>query len=538
MTFRPLVVIPTKDNVGTIAEVARGCLAHCPDVVVVNDGSTDGTAEAAREVEGVRLLHHAVNRGKGAALTTALVWAREHGFSHIIAIDADGQHLPEELPRFLAAAEADPWAIHVGVRDMEGAPGSSMFGRNFSNFWVWVETGHRLGDTQSGYRVYPVEPVLSLRLPRGRYEWEVQVLVLALWKGIAVRDLPCRVIYPTPEERVSSFRPFWDNVRISLMNTRLVVGRILWPPRWFNPVPGPGETWKGKTYKGWVGGWEGLLKLMRLLGRRRAYAMMVVVAAFYWVVAPAARKGMQVWLQRITPGLRGLALRRQTFRTFHMFACQIVDRFSVLLDGPEDLTWIRDVPESVPAALDAGGAILLSGHVGNPDLAAAALRGGMRGAKRVSIVQYAAGGDPYVALLRRHAPPERVPTIITLNNDKGMASLEVVRALREGQLVAIKGDRVVDSRNAEVRLLGARARVATGPLLLAAISHAPVVMMSCFKEGPDTYRILASEPKILRFTGRKQREEDLARWAQDYADQLSAWAQRYPDQWFNFFEVG
>ncbi|MBW2258685.1 MAG: glycosyltransferase family 2 protein, partial [Deltaproteobacteria bacterium] len=150
--MKPLIVIPSKDNAATIVEVAAGCLVHCPDVLVVDDGSSDGTGDAARAVDGVVVLTHPENRGKGAALATGLGYAHAHGFTHLVAIDADGQHLFEELPRFLEAARADPHAIHVGCREMDGAPGSSRFGRRFSNFWIWVETGHRVGDSQSGYR--------------------------------------------------------------------------------------------------------------------------------------------------------------------------------------------------------------------------------------------------------------------------------------------------------------------------------------------------------------------------------------------------
>lgn len=528
--MRPLVVIPSKDNVETIADVVTRSLGFVPDVVVVDDGSTDGTGDAVRAL--CPVLTHPVNLGKGAALTTALKHAKANGFTHLIAVDADGQHLPEDLPLFLEAIERDPWAIHLGVRDMKGAPEKSHFGRTFSNFWIWVETGHHVGDSQTGYRVYPVEPVLSMRLPKGRYEWEVEVLTRALWAGIAVRDVACRVFYPPEEERVTSFRPFWDNLRISLMNTRLVMGRIFWPPRWINRVPEPGSPWQG-AHRGRVWGWRFFVNVANLIGRWPAYACMTVMATFYYLMSGEHRRGSMSYLRRRFPQDGRLSLAWRGWQLFFQFSCSLIDRFLVMKRGPTAFTFEREGTDRAREALADSGAIILSAHLGNPDLGAGVLR--KTGSRPVNMVQYAGGDDPYVQLMRELLG-ERAPKVIAVNAGSDMASMEVFRALQRGEVVALKADRLVDGRVVEVPFLGETMRLPAGPFLLAALSKAPVFVMGCFKEDAGTYRVVATEPRVYRFTSRKTRDADIQRWATEFAQQLEAWTERWPLQWYNFHD--
>ncbi len=532
--FRPVVVIPSKDNAATIGQVAAGCLDHAVPVVVVDDGSVDGTGDAARAVAGVTVLVHHRNLGKGAALSTAFQHAWSQGHSHAICLDADGQHEPADLPAFLEAARRDPWAIFVGVRDLSTAPGSSQFGRRFSNWWTWVETGHRLADTQSGFRCYPLEPTLGLGLGDGRYEWEVEVLVRSIWGGVAVRDLPCRVFYPPESERVSSFRPFWDNLRISLLNTRLVATRLLWPPTWINRVPPPGGEWRGQ-HLGRLWGWTFFLALIRLTGRWPTYLAMLPMSLFYLVFARPHRLGVLAYLRRAQAA--GLPVRAglwDAWRVFHGFACSLVDRFALLVRGPGDFRILHEGTAPAKRVLTERGAIFLSAHLGNPDLGATALQT-QEYQRPVNVLQYTAGDDPYALLLRRYLG-DSAPRIISLNAGQELASLEALRALRRGEILAIKGDRAVDERAVEVDLLGGRVRLPTGPFLLAAISRAPLFLLGCFKEGHSDYRVIASEPWELRFTSRAAREADLARWTQRFAATLESWARRYPRQWYNFYD--
>ncbi|MCP4809576.1 MAG: glycosyltransferase family 2 protein [Proteobacteria bacterium] len=530
--MRPLVVIPSKDNVESVADVAARSLQFVDDVIVVDDGSTDGTGDAARAV--CPVLTHPVNLGKGAALTTALRHAKENGFTHLIAVDADGQHLPEDLPLFLEAIERDPWAIHLGVRDMKGAPEKSHFGRKFSNFWIWVETGHHVGDSQTGYRVYPVEPVLSMRLPEGRYEWEVKVLTRALWAGIAVRDVACRVFYPPEEERVTSFRPFWDNVRISLMNTRLVLGRVFWPPRWVNRVPAVGSPWQG-GHRGKLAGWRFFVTFANLVGRWPAYACMTIMATFYYLMSGEHRRGAHSYLRRRFPEDGRMSLSWRGWRLFYSFSCSLIDRFLLMKQGHSAFVFEREGTDEARAALADSGAIILSAHLGNPDLGAGALRETGPGSRPVNMVQYAGGNDPYVQLMREMLG-DKAPKVIAINTGSDMASMEVFRALQRGEIVALKADRLVDDRTVEVPFLGETMKLPAGPFLLAALSKAPVFIMGCFKEDSRTYRVVATEPRVLRFTSRKERNADIQRWATEFAEQLERWTKRWPHQWYNFHD--
>lgn len=231
MTPRVIVAVPVYNHAPTLRAVVLGLLERHPHVLVVDDGSDDLEPEVLAGLP-VWMVRHGRNRGKGAAIRTAALEARRQDMSHIVTIDADGQHDPADLPLFLEAVAADPLAVIVGARDFntENVPGSSRFGRAFSNFWLRVQTGVILSDVQSGYRAYPLNVLENLRCTENRYSFEVEVLVRAAWAGFRLREVNIRVHYPPKGERVSHFRAFMDNVRISLLNTRLTIRAIM-------PVP-------------------------------------------------------------------------------------------------------------------------------------------------------------------------------------------------------------------------------------------------------------------------------------------------------------
>jgi glycosyltransferase involved in cell wall biosynthesis len=229
-SFKVCVLIPTYNNSATLAHVISSVAEYTRNIIVVNDGSTDDTPRVLSEFHFIDIISYEINRGKGMALRLGFKRAVELGFDYAISIDSDGQHFAADLPKFLEKLNEHRSAIIVGARNMEqsSVPGKSSFGNRFSNFWFRLETGLKISDTQSGYRLYPVKLLHDRKYFTRKYEFEIEVLVRAAWSGIEVVEVPVKVFYPEKNRRVSHFRPFRDFSRISVLNTFLVIMTFLW----------------------------------------------------------------------------------------------------------------------------------------------------------------------------------------------------------------------------------------------------------------------------------------------------------------------
>lgn len=236
MTFNPVVVAPTFDNAGTLLGVLRRLDAQGVPVIVVNDGSTDGTADLltawAAEPRGhaVNVATHPHNRGKAAALLTGFALADKLGHTHALTIDTDGQLAPEQVPQALAAAAASPDALVLGTRDASAPdyPAKSKLGRRVANLLIWMESGVRVTDSQCGLRVYPLAMAELARCRARRYGFETEVIVRAGWAGRPIVETPARCTYFAGAERVTHFQPWRDTFRAVGMHARLVA-RTLFP---------------------------------------------------------------------------------------------------------------------------------------------------------------------------------------------------------------------------------------------------------------------------------------------------------------------
>ena len=233
--------IPTYNHAKTLLRVVARAVEYLP-VVVVDDGSTDLKPRHFRALEkfGVRLLRHSTNLGKGAAILTALQSASAEQIDYLITLDADGQHFPEDLPKFIQAIQsASQETLFIGCREFqENVPASSRFGRSFANFWLRMETGESCDDCQSGFRAYPVEATLKLGCRARRYAFEAEVLARAAWGGIKLQDLPIQVFYP--KKRISHFDKLRDNLRLTCTHAWLVCRRLVpWPAKWVVQAPKP-----------------------------------------------------------------------------------------------------------------------------------------------------------------------------------------------------------------------------------------------------------------------------------------------------------
>ncbi len=237
--MRSVVLVPTYNNATTLQAVLDRLQPYTSDILVVNDGSIDETAEILENYpHPLHIVTHSKNKGKGHALVSGFREAMKLGYDNAITIDSDGQHYPEDLPLFFEklGQQKEPTII-VGKRKLEhkNKSKSAVFATRLANFWFTFQTWQHLPDTQSGYRLYPLHHLHGLGLITSRYEAELELLVFAVWSGVAIDTVPIRVYYPPKEERVSHFRPVLDFMRIFALNAVLLFVSIFfgwWAMLW------------------------------------------------------------------------------------------------------------------------------------------------------------------------------------------------------------------------------------------------------------------------------------------------------------------
>ncbi len=212
------VVIPAFDEAATIAAIVRDCLGRVDGVIVVDDGSADGTAALA-EAAGATVLRHPRNLGKGASLCRGMRAALERGAARIATLDGDGQHRPEDLPLLLARSRSSPGSIVIGSRraDRHNAPPARVAANRIADFWVSWAARHWIEDSQSGFRIYPAvlsRELLGHKAMTGGFTFESEILIEAGRLGFRTLSVPIPAIYDATLRRPSHFRPVPDITRI------------------------------------------------------------------------------------------------------------------------------------------------------------------------------------------------------------------------------------------------------------------------------------------------------------------------------------
>ena len=236
---RTLVIIPVYDHEHAIGAMVDGVLATGMPCLLVDDGSRPSCAAvldalATAHAPAVSLLRLPQNQGKGGAMLAGFAHAHSLGYSHVLQIDADGQHDPRDIPRFEALSLAHPQAIICGIPVYdESVPKARLYGRYMTHVWVWINTlSLAITDSMCGFRLYPLPPVIALMGSETigrRMDFDIEIIVRLFWRGAAVVNLPTRVTYPS--DGVSHFDVWRDNVRISRMHTRLFFGMVWRFPR-------------------------------------------------------------------------------------------------------------------------------------------------------------------------------------------------------------------------------------------------------------------------------------------------------------------
>ncbi len=225
------IIIPVYNSEKIINNVLDDCISCFDNIIVVNDGSTDGTGEVlSRYRDIIKIESYEKNRGKGYALKRGFLFARQLGYEYAVTIDADGQHKVDDLPLFISAVRENKDSMVIGCRDFSNPnmPKQNKFANRFSNFWFCLQTFKKLPDTQTGYRLYPLNKLRHFKSLSNRYEAELEMLVRAAWANIHLKPVFINVYYPPQEERLSHFDSRKDFIKISLLNTVLCFMAIIY----------------------------------------------------------------------------------------------------------------------------------------------------------------------------------------------------------------------------------------------------------------------------------------------------------------------
>lgn len=550
VTFRPCVLIPCYNHGAMMPAVLSRLAPFDLPCLVVDDGSEESTRRAlahlAEQYPHVTLLRLAKNSGKGAAVMAGLQACAERGFTHAIQVDADGQHAIEDIPRFLALAQRHPDALISGqpVYD-DSIPRARLYGRWITHVWVWIETlSLQLKDSMCGFRVYPIAPTMQLaaRTPPGkRMDFDTEVMVRLYWQGNPSYFLPTRVTYPP--DGVSHFDALKDNVRISLMHTRLFLGML---PR----IPSllmrrrPQHWAQQREVKG-LWGMRLMLRVWQLLGRRAFTLLLWPVTAVYWLTARSARQASQQWLRRVKQVMAQRQLpqppRLHSFFHFLRFGQAMLNKVASWrgeMHLHRDLAFAPGASEALGLD-DPQGKLLLASHLGDVEACRALAQ--REGGKTINALVFSDNAQRFKQIMEEMAPQAGIHLMPVTDIGPETAIL-IKEKLDRGEWVAIVGDRiaVTPQRGGSWRVIwsdfmGQPAPFPQGPFILASILRCPVVLIFALsQQGKLT---LHCEPFAdpLRLP-RGERQQALQQTVDRYAQRLEHYALLSPLDWFNFFD--
>ena len=550
VTFRPCVLIPCYNHGAMIARVLSRLAPFGLPCLVVDDGSEAITRQElerlAAEQPQMTLVRLAQNAGKGAAVIRGLEECARVGYTHAVQVDADGQHAIEDIPKLLALAERHPDALISGqpIYD-DSIPRSRLYGRWVTHVWVWIETlSLQLKDSMCGFRVYPVSPTLRLaaRETLGkRMDFDTEVMVRLYWQGNTSVFLPTRVTYP--QDGLSHFDALKDNVRISLMHTRLFFGML---PR----MPGllfrrRRQHWAQQDEIKGLWGMRLMLRVWKLMGRRAFTVLLWPVIGVYWLIARPARQASRQWIERVKQELRQRNMpvppRLNSFFHFMRFGNAMLDKVASWrgeLKFDRDVVFAPGASETLNVAAPQG-KLLLASHLGDVEACRALAQ--LDGSKTITALVFSENARRFKQIMSEMAPQAGV-NLMSVTDIGPDTAIAIKEKLERGEWVAIVGDRIAvnPQRGGEWRVIwspfmGQPAPFPQGPFILASILRCPVVLIFALRQQGKL--VLHSEPFAdpLRLP-RGERQQALQETVDRYAQRLEHYALMSPLDWFNFFD--
>ena len=531
MSFKPCLLIPVYNHGAQLVATLNRLKPLQLPCLVVDDGSDTATVTQLQRLlndeEWLTLFRQSPNQGKGVAVLRGVEEAGRLGFSHVVQVDADGQHDLADIPAMLAMAEAEPQALISGAPIYDASvPRSRLYGRYITHFWVWIETlSLEIVDSMCGFRVYPVSETHDLAQSHSiakRMDFDTDIMVRLFWQGVPVRFLPSKVSYP--EDGVSHFSLWRDNLRITRMHTRLVFGMLLRLPmlmkrRWApasleksstteakktaSAKEIPGKHWSEVRERGsYFGLWISIC-CYRFFGRRVLKLLLYPIISYFFVTNTAARRASQEFLQRIflyhqpsvdgdkDGGENGVPKMEWTtvaepyfatpptlldsFRHFMTFGDCVVDRLGSW-SGEIDRDQVEFVDRKLlHQCVDGGrGGVILSSHLGNAEMCRALVDNSF--GIKINVLAFSNNAAQLGRLMKRVNPRAEMELIQIADIGPDTAML-LASKIEQGEFVVITADRTSPSapeKSIQVPFLGKDAAFPQGAFILAGLLQCPV----------------------------------------------------------------
>ncbi len=550
MTFSPCAVIPSRNHYLGIELLVARLRAEGLPIIIVDDASSEPArstlAQLDNEDDQISVIRNDVNRGKGGAVLRGIEAAVDRGFSHIVQIDADGQHDLEAVPALVDLARHNPDAVVSGVpvyRD--GQAIGRRLARWLTHVWIWVETlSFQIRDAMCGFRVYPASAVLEVARdePLGRWmDFDPEILVRLFWRGVPIAPLPVNVKYI--EGNPSNFALIRDNWRITRMHFRLVFTMLARLPTILRNRPRrirqTDDHWSEFEERGLYLGLRILAWIYQLLGKRICLAIMAPVVLYFYVSGGAQRRASEAYLRRIGQA-RGNPFRRlrlSSFKHFFHFAALSLDKFAAWTGDVSGETIVFEDLAAIDRLTERGeGVLALCSHQGNVELSRAMSRA-LHAGLVVNILVHTKHAARFNRLIQKFNPEAGV-NVVQVTEVGPDTALDLKQRIERGEWVVIAADRTAIASAGHYSMaefLGAPAPFPHGPFIIANLLKCPVYLLFCIREGAR-YRLYFEPFADQVRLARSNRINDLKALTRRFAQRLEHYCLLAPLQWGNFYD--
>lgn len=536
-------IIPSHNHYTALPAIVARLKQEGLAVFITDDGS-EQTARVAiaalhNPQNGITVQRNETCAGKGAAVLAAMRAAITAGYTHALQVDADGQHDLTALPRFIALARHHPDALICGrpIYDTS-VPAGRRIGRWITHFWVWVETlSLRIPDSMCGFRLYPLQHCAALfarTLPRSGMDFDTDIIVRLFWRGVAPVWLGVRVSYPP--DNTSNFHMLRDNLRISLMHTRLVLTMLAHLP-WIlahrPPHPEAAGHWARLPERGVYLGLKFCAMLSRLAGPTGRRLLVSPVVLYFFTTGKTQRRASYDFLTR---ALGRPPTRREQWLHFLNFGLRALDVFQGWTGKlPADQLQAEDPAQLAAIAAEKKGCLMVVAHLGNVEVVRALIAPAIR--DKVTVLVHTRNAVNFNRIISENTG-DYASNLVQVT-EIGPETLIALRTrLENGGIVIIAGDRtpvLSHGHCVHAPFFGKDAPFPTGPWLLAALLECPVYLMQCLQR--DGRYHLSIAPFSRRITlPRTSRQDALRTIVARYAATLEKQAAAAPLQWYNFFD--